>query len=527
MDRVLELLVAPGIEAALGEVELQRLLVEDPQHGLLAEDRGQDRHAEVDLAGAVPQLDPAVLGQPALRDVEVRHDLQARDDRRLVALGRRQHLVEHAVHAEPDAELLLVGLPVQVGRAPANGVGQDHVDELHDRRLVGRLLELDDIGDRGLLFAEDLDVAGVHRQLGEHVGDRRQGLRVVALDRRPDGGAGGDDRQDAQPGHGGDLVHRHHVGRIRHGQREPVIDPAQREHLVLARDVRRHERQHVGRDRVLLDDHRRQPVLLAQQLDELFLGDQPAAREHVAQALLRAAVLAQGLLQLVGRDHALGHEELAQPPAAPAGASARDTGRVAPRGRRHRQPRLSRRHRGRRSRRRHERRPGLRDGRRRDVLRSGLDGRGRPRRPSRGRRTQRRRIGRHDGRTPARRRRRRRLRRRRRQERRRCEGWRRGLTRALARGRDHQTFEGVGEPRLVAEALVDLAQGLQRGQVEAAAGVHDALEELRGGAELALLLARQPVVRRGDGRLRAAPRRRSGAPPALPPASDACASPRG
>src|SRR5690348_17483327 len=89
MDGVVELLVGPRVEAELGEIELQRLLVENAEDGLLAEDRGQDRNAEVDLAGAKSEFDPAILGDASLGDVEVGHDLQTRDDRRLEALRWR------------------------------------------------------------------------------------------------------------------------------------------------------------------------------------------------------------------------------------------------------------------------------------------------------------------------------------------------------------------------------------------------------------------------------------------------------
>src|SRR5204863_9797 len=82
-------------------------------------------------------------GQPALGDVKVRHDLEPRDDRGLEPLGRCQQLVQDAVDAEPDAKRLLVGLPVDVARALLDGVDQHHVDQLHDGRLVGRLLQLE------------------------------------------------------------------------------------------------------------------------------------------------------------------------------------------------------------------------------------------------------------------------------------------------------------------------------------------------------------------------------------------------
>ena len=66
------------------------------------------------------------------------------------------------IDAEPDAKRLLVRLPVDVAGALLDGVGQHLVDELHDRRLVGRLLQLEDVDFRGRLVAliDDLDVRG-------------------------------------------------------------------------------------------------------------------------------------------------------------------------------------------------------------------------------------------------------------------------------------------------------------------------------------------------------------------------------
>src|SRR5262249_43399490 len=77
VDGLGELLEAPGVEAKHGQVELERILVQDAHDGLLTEDRGQGGDAEVDLALVEAEFDAAVLGQPALRDVEARHDLHA------------------------------------------------------------------------------------------------------------------------------------------------------------------------------------------------------------------------------------------------------------------------------------------------------------------------------------------------------------------------------------------------------------------------------------------------------------------
>src|SRR4030095_6356173 len=64
-----ELVEAPRVEAQHGQVELERVLVENPHDRLLAEDRGQGGDAEVYLALFEAQLDAPALGQPPLRDI--------------------------------------------------------------------------------------------------------------------------------------------------------------------------------------------------------------------------------------------------------------------------------------------------------------------------------------------------------------------------------------------------------------------------------------------------------------------------
>src|SRR5262252_3889506 len=100
--------------------------------------------------------------QPTLRDVEARHDLHARGERGLQALGRRHDLVEHAVHPEADAEHLLVGLEMDIGSASPDGINEDHVDEAYHRCLIRRLLQLEDVdlGGELLLAFHQLDVGG-------------------------------------------------------------------------------------------------------------------------------------------------------------------------------------------------------------------------------------------------------------------------------------------------------------------------------------------------------------------------------
>ena len=66
------------------------------------------------------QLEAAVLRDALLGDVELRHDLDAADDRLVVPLVDRLHrLVEHAVDAVLDHHLGVARLDVDVARRGA------------------------------------------------------------------------------------------------------------------------------------------------------------------------------------------------------------------------------------------------------------------------------------------------------------------------------------------------------------------------------------------------------------------------
>ena len=125
--------------------------------------------------------DAPVLRQAALGDVQVGHDLEARNHRQGQVLGRRRHFVEGAVHAVADLELVLEGLEVNVAGAVLHGLEQDEVDEPDDRRLVGQPRHHRRvIGDRHL--ADFLGDFLVRAQLLEDVGEALVLLGVELLD---------------------------------------------------------------------------------------------------------------------------------------------------------------------------------------------------------------------------------------------------------------------------------------------------------------------------------------------------------
>ena len=113
---------ADDVERELGELLAHRLLVEHAEHGVFAVDGGHDGDAEVDEAALVAHAEAAVLRDAALGDVELAHDLDARNDG-LVVLARdgRHGLLEHAVDAVLDEQRVVVGLDVDVARRGARG----------------------------------------------------------------------------------------------------------------------------------------------------------------------------------------------------------------------------------------------------------------------------------------------------------------------------------------------------------------------------------------------------------------------
>ena len=167
--------------------------------------------------------DAAVLRDAALGDVDVGHDLEAADHAGLDAARRAHHLVQHAVDAEPDAQVVLGRLDVDVGRAVADGLGDEQVDELDDRRVLD---ELGDVREIGLVVG--LVGRGLHDRVDFAVDAEEAFDRLVDLAR------GRDDGADLGAGEGADVVDREHVRRVGHRDDELAVLPTDRDRLVAA-----------------------------------------------------------------------------------------------------------------------------------------------------------------------------------------------------------------------------------------------------------------------------------------------------
>jgi hypothetical protein len=134
LDRAQEHLELLGLEPEVLErvVLDDGLLLEEAQDDLLAVDRRQRRDAKVDLAIVDVRGEAAVLGEPALRDVEPRDDLEPRDHGQVERARHLEQVEEQAVDPVAHACPILVGLDVDVRGAVGGGPAQHVVHDLDD-----------------------------------------------------------------------------------------------------------------------------------------------------------------------------------------------------------------------------------------------------------------------------------------------------------------------------------------------------------------------------------------------------------
>ena len=138
------------LKTELGHIEHQLVFIKQTKHDFFAEKRRQGRNAEIEFARAIVDLDldldASVLRQAFFGNVELRHDLQTRDQRVAHLHRRMHHVIQNAVDAETDAKIFFVRLDVNVRCAAAKRVDQQNIDEANDRRVfagTGKRGEID------------------------------------------------------------------------------------------------------------------------------------------------------------------------------------------------------------------------------------------------------------------------------------------------------------------------------------------------------------------------------------------------
>ena len=203
------------------ELLAHRLFVEHAEHSVFAVDRGHDGNAEVDGAPVVRHAEAAVLRHAALGDIELAHDLDTRNDGRVMLLADRRHgLRQHAVNAELDAHRIVAGLDVNVTGPPlqrGEDRGIDQADDRADVALRGQPVDGDGFFAGLLVFADDV-------QREAFAGFFQHALRLLGLledvaDLRQGGNLG----EDALAQQQADLVDHHQLAGIGDGDGQPSV----------------------------------------------------------------------------------------------------------------------------------------------------------------------------------------------------------------------------------------------------------------------------------------------------------------
>ena len=198
---------------------------------------------------------------------------------------------------------------MDVGGALLDGVEEDEVDELDDRRVGGALLQVVDVGDAALVV---LDGDLVLVEPLHHLVVRGALLGVVLLERLLDGLLAGDDDLDVVAGEELDVVDGVDVRRVAHRHDQRGAGAVHRDALVLLRHFLGDELHHLGVDVEFLQVDRGNAVLLGEEVGELGLLDEAELGEVVADPAARLLLLVLRFLQLLQRDQVLADQQLAE-----------------------------------------------------------------------------------------------------------------------------------------------------------------------------------------------------------------------
>ncbi len=230
-DQLAELGVDVLVHADAAERKLHPVLVEDAHHDAFAVQHRDDREPDVDLSTRNLELDPPVLRQSLLGDVEPGHDFQPADDRGLKTVDLRRHRLQlqHAVDPVADLDAGRLGFNVNVAGAGFAGFAENLIDQPHDRRF---LRHLRCFGAVPLELFQNLDAA-LFFSLGHQPVDRFGPHAQVRLDQL------GQLRRRCQHGHYGPAGRGAHrvdgvqIERVAGGHHQRVVFPGNRKDLVL------------------------------------------------------------------------------------------------------------------------------------------------------------------------------------------------------------------------------------------------------------------------------------------------------
>jgi hypothetical protein len=188
---------------------------------------------------------------------------------------------------EADAQVGLVRFDVDVGGAVADGLVDEQVDELDDRRV------LEDLGQpREIRFVVGLVGRGLH-DLVDLAVDAEE-----PLDGLDDLAGGGDDGPHLGARERPDVVDREDVGGVGHRHDELAVFPAHGDGLVAAGERLADEGGDRAVDGAVVEVDELEPDLAGQGAHELGLGDRALLDEQSPEGLARPRLFGDGGVEL-------------------------------------------------------------------------------------------------------------------------------------------------------------------------------------------------------------------------------------
>ena len=149
-------------------------------------------------------------GIALLGDVELRHDLDAGDDRAVEPLVDRAHRrLEDAVDPVFHVDRVVLGLDVDVAGAPLNRRVDRRIDETDDRAGIGGQFLDRELVLAGIVLPQNLQLEALGGLLED------TGRALALLQDRLDRGRGPDHHPDRRREHHRQLVDHRQIGRIR------------------------------------------------------------------------------------------------------------------------------------------------------------------------------------------------------------------------------------------------------------------------------------------------------------------------
>ncbi len=295
-----------GQEAELREVQGRARLVEHSKDDLLTVHRRERCHAEVDLAPACGEGDASVLRDTVLGDVEAGHDLEARRHASLDRLRGPGDLMEHAVDAEPDAEIVGARLDVDVRGAFLEGLAEDQVDVLDDRGVLDHRVKIGDLGDLGLVSGRGLRRSGLgcEGRLAVVAVHARQVLGYLAC--------AADHDMNVVPEQRAQVVNGEHVRGVCHADHRCVTAVGEREHPVATGKRLGNQLCRLRVERFVVEVDELHARLGSRRTDQVLLGDEAELAQDVAERPPRCRPLAQGGFHLLAGDLSGADEQLGE-----------------------------------------------------------------------------------------------------------------------------------------------------------------------------------------------------------------------